>query len=631
MIMNFKFYLYKVYYLVLIRMKRFANFSLIKYFTPSIFLFFFLIFNLGINIKTYGQAIYISSTRFPSQHPLGTTFNYCVGDAPDNLFGFNPGTKNFSGPGITDLTNGKAIFDPALAGAGTHTIFYNFQPWTFVVLNPVAPTLNPFPAYCSNDSWFTLSCGSPSDATSKYYVEGVPAITFDPTARGAGTYSITYSIGTGNCLKYSNIQTIVVKAIPTITFIQPVSPLCSNADLIDLTLFVSPAGGIFTGTGISGNTFDPSQVAAPGTYTIRYTYTDPVTTCTNYAERNIQVNAKPSINITGLNINQCDYTPDYNFTYSPITGAGGTGILTGNGISDLGGGNARFSPSTAGLGFHDMSYTYIDVNGCTSSEVKKLRVGTDIKITGLNINYCEKEAPVNFNYSHWDTDPLNPPVLPHTLTITAGGGSSLTDNGNGSETFDPSVIGAYIITYKYTDDLTCVNQIDKPVQVLPTPIANFSGLNAASQYCEGAADVTLSGNPPNGTFTGPAGNIVNIGGGIATFKPSALSAGGPYPITYSFTNSSGCTGTVTKNVTIVPVPTVYTVSGSGAYCQGSAGLTVTLFDSDNGINYQYQLYKNGVVDGVSVPGTGNPLTWPNKTAGTYSVIDTNTTNGCTSI
>ena len=185
----------------------------------------------------------------------------------------------------------------------------------------------------------------------------------------------------------------------------------------------------------------------------------------------------------------------------------------------------------------------------------------------------------------------------------------------------------YTITYTYTDDLTCVNRIDHFVQVLPVPVAQFSGLNAVLQYCEGAADVTLTGNPPNGTFSGPAGSIVNTGGGIATFKPSALSVGGPYPITYSFTNTSGCTDTETKNVTITPLPVAYNVSGTGSYCQGSGGLTVTLFDSDPGVDYQ--LYKNGVTEGASVPGTGNAISWPGKTVGTYIVEATTTATGCT--
>jgi hypothetical protein len=62
---------------------------------------------------------------------------------------------------------------------------------------------------------------------------------------------------------------------------------------------------------------------------------------------------------------------------------------------------------------------------------------------------------------------------------------------------------------------------------------------------------------------------------------------------------------------------VYEVSGSGSYCQGSAGLPVTLSGSQ--LNVNYQLKKNGINLGSPVPGTGSPITWTNQLAGTYTV------------
>ena len=66
----------------------------------------------------------------------------------------------------------------------------------------------------------------------------------------------------------------------------------------------------------------------------------------------------------------------------------------------------------------------------------------------------------------------------------------------------------------------------------------------------------------------------------------------------------------------VPVA-AYVVSGSGAYCQGSTGIAVSLSNSESEI--RYQLKKNGSGDGGEVTGTGNPLTWPDRTAGFYIV------------
>ena len=587
-----------------------------KYFTRLLFFIFFLIFNLGINNKISGEEIYSTNQDIAVQH--NGTFFYCVGDPIDLLIGSFPDNRSFSGPGIIDLipNDGRATFDPSIAGVGTHIIQYHNKNFTFrVTPNPITPTLAPFGTYCSYSPAFTLSGGLPYDPTGQYYVEGVPATIFNPSVEGPGTYGVMYSVGEANhCYATSNIQYIVVTGSPVV-FNQPATPVCANSDPIDLSLFVSPAGGSFSGTGVFGNIFDPSTVAAPGSYTVRYTFV--TGSCTYYVDRTIAVNPAPVITITGLNINHCDNDPDYNFTYSPVSGPGGSGVLIGAGITDLGSGNARFSPSTAGLGYHTFKYTFTDINGCVSSQEMLLRVGTDIQLTGLGSGYCSDAAPIIFNYSHWGG-------AGHTLTIS--GGAGLTDNGNGSAVFNPSVagVGNYTITYSYIDDLTCLNRIDHFVQVLPVPVAQFSGLDPA--YCEGAADVSLTGNPPGGTFSGPAGSILNSGGGLAVFRPLALAPGGPYPITYSFTNSSGCSDEEIKNVIINALPASYLVTGTGSYCQGSGGMPVTLFDSDPGVNYQ--LLKNGLPDGPSVPGTGNAITWSGRTAGNYTVTASVAATGC---
>ena len=61
----------------------------------------------------------------------------------------------------------------------------------------------------------------------------------------------------------------------------------------------------------------------------------------------------------------------------------------------------------------------------------------------------------------------------------------------------------------------------------------------------------------------------------------------------------------------------FNVSGSGSYCSGSTGVTVTLDGSQSGVNYQIK--KGGVNDGSTIPGTGSALSWTNKTAGTYTI------------
>ncbi len=587
----------------------------------------------GVMTDIYSQVSQVIwSTNKGTSINEGQTFTYCITDPKDSIYCLSPANKSFSSPdpGITDavLNDGGARFNPAVAGIGNYPVSYNGKNYTFSVVSPGSPTLNPFPQKCSNDLQFTLTGGLPVDATGTYWVEGVAATTFNPTTRGPGTYSVMYSVGSTGCIAFSSIQTIKVNAAPVLTFVPP-TPVCSSVPAFDLIPYASPAGGSFTGTGVSGTNFDPGAVSPGATYTVRYTYTDPVTSCTNYIDKTITVNATPSISITGLLLTHCLGDALNPFTYSPVTGAGGTGVWTGKGITDLGGGNATFNSSVAGLGYHILGYSYTSANGCSSSTSMTMRVGTDISLSGLNSQYCANDPVVTFNYSHWDPDPVNPPALPHTITIT--GGVGVTDLGGGKATFNPGIgVGSYTITYNYTDDLTCINTRNFNVQIMPAPNADFSGLNTNRKYCYGAADVNLTGTYTGGTFSGPAGSILDNGNGTAVFRPSALAVG-TYNITYSYTNVSGCFDSETKDVEILPLPTAYTMTGGGSRCELDAGLPVSLSNSVTGTNYK--LYRDGlavVPDNIQPGSTGNPVSFGNQTiAGVYTAVATVVATGCT--
>ncbi len=85
------------------------------------------------------------------------------------------------------------------------------------------------------------------------------------------------------------------------------------------------------------------------------------------------------------------------------------------------------------------------------------------------------------------------------------------------------------------------------------------------------------------------------------------------------TSGSVCTTVhVPVSVLIHALPNVYSVSASPYYCFGTGGVTVTLNNSQTGVNYQ--LYKNGTAEGAPIGGnTGSPVTWNNMTFGTYTV------------
>jgi hypothetical protein len=86
----------------------------------------------------------------------------------------------------------------------------------------------------------------------------------------AGVYYVIASNGV--CSDTSATVTVMVNALPNVTFSMPADSFCFNSQTIMLTSGL-PAGGVYSGPGISGNQFN-AMMAGLGNVTIDYTYTD---------------------------------------------------------------------------------------------------------------------------------------------------------------------------------------------------------------------------------------------------------------------------------------------------------------------------------------------------------------------
>ncbi len=111
------------------------------------------------------------------------------------------------------------------------------------------------------------------------------AITQTINVTQAGSYSVQLTSGAG-CSGSSSITTIVVNPSPNVTLGSIQSPLCVNNATVPLS--GNPAGGVYSGIGVSGSSFDPS-VSGAGTFTVNYNYTD-ANTCSATASQSVNVN-----------------------------------------------------------------------------------------------------------------------------------------------------------------------------------------------------------------------------------------------------------------------------------------------------------------------------------------------------
>nr|MDQ3049140.1 SBBP repeat-containing protein [Bacteroidota bacterium] len=94
-------------------------------------------------------------------------------------------------------------------------------------------------------------------------------ITFLPESPG-GIISVTAN----NACGPSNLQSfqVTVLPMPTVTYSQSPGYLCDDDHLLVLSSG-SPTGGTYSGTGVTGNSFDP-MISGSGTFPVVYTYSD---------------------------------------------------------------------------------------------------------------------------------------------------------------------------------------------------------------------------------------------------------------------------------------------------------------------------------------------------------------------
>ena len=108
-----------------------------------------------------------------------------------------------------------------------------------------------------------------------------------------GTYYDTLTSATG-CDSIV-VTRIAKKLLPVVTF-SPLDDICIDAPPVSLN-GGNPLGGIYSGTNVLNNTFYPYH-AMEGIHPIYYSYTDPLTNCTNKAERLITVYPLPQVEFT---------------------------------------------------------------------------------------------------------------------------------------------------------------------------------------------------------------------------------------------------------------------------------------------------------------------------------------------
>ncbi len=313
----------------------------------------------------------------------------------------------------------------------------------------------------------------------------------------------------------------------------------------------------------------------------------------------VDIYSLPVVNFSGLNAFYCIYSAPVTLTGSP---AGGT--FLGPGVT----GNT-FTPSVAGAGIHDITYTYTEPStGCTNQKVIQTTVtvplvfivgasansycagsGVDITLSGseVNVSYQLKKNGVN------DGSPL------------PGTGSPLiwTNKKNGVYT----VVALYNVTL-------CANNMSgsQTITENPLPVPTFISQPGAATCSTSSVTYTTQPGQLNYLwgFTGVAGTDYLItSGGTASDNSVTLRwlTAGSRTVTVNYTDPKGCTATasVSSLATVVTVtPSAPVGPAVQTFCSESSPTIAVLDITGTGIRW-YSTPTGGIALSSATPLVNN--------------------------
>ncbi|MCF8298287.1 MAG: FG-GAP-like repeat-containing protein [Saprospiraceae bacterium] len=300
----------------------------------------------------------------------------------------------------------------------------------------------------------------------------------------------------------------------------------------------------------------------------------------------VNVIQPPIVSFSGLNAAYCQTASAVTLTGIPV---GGT--FSGNGIS----GN-MFNPFTAGIGTHNIIYTYS--NGlCSNTDTQSVIINPlpIVSFSGLDTAYCKNAA----------------------TAILSGIPSGGTFNGSGmsGNIFNPSSLspGYYPIVYLYTDANGCSNSQTQNTHINSVPLAN-AGTNITIQNNTNA---TLIGSASGGSgfysySWSPADSLIYAN----VQSPTTINLKSTNVFILTVTDLiTGCQDTSHTKVTVAGLQiSAFVNAFPQTICSGNSSQLIAYASGGSGIyTYSWASNPSGFTSSIS-----NPVVSPSVTS-TYTV------------
>jgi hypothetical protein len=396
-----------------------------------------------------------------------------------------------------------------------------------------------------------------------------------------------------------------------------------------LFLGITPLGSPVTGT---GSTLDFGLQTIGGTYTV---IAANGTGCTRYMTGGVPVNINPLPNVFmisggglycagsgGVNVGLTGSASGisyqlYNGMVASGLPVGGTGGALNFGVQTVAG--------TYTVGARNL------LTGCQMAMSGSVFVATTPLPSVFTVagggHYCIGDAGREVTLSG-----SQPSVNYQLYRGTSMAGLPVAGTGSAISFGTLTATGGYTVMAKNTITGCTINMVGS-ASVAVDPLPTSYPVTGGGNYCAGGAGFHVillgSGSGVNyqlyngGTLTGVA--IAGTGSGVDF---GLQTASGSYTVVANDpATTCGRTMAGSATINIYALPDAHTVTGGGSYCLGGAGVNVGLDGSNFGTIYQ--LYKDSIAVGLSMPGTGANISFGLRTAAAgYTVVATTSATGC---
>lgn len=409
---------------------------------------------------------------------------------------------------------------------------------------------------CHQADTFNLVGGLPNDMPGSYYVNGMPQLYFDPSWDANQMYDVMYEYtDTNNCTNFA-LDQIFINPLPIVS-LEPFEIYCEYDALVILDGGL-PLGGQFYDENDS-IIVDLLPIDHVGNNNITYSYTDG-NGCTNTDTENLLVAPNPTIDFT-LGPACAEETLEIINTSSIVSGTIDSVAWT---IDDVVvSSNFLIEPLLMNIpGDFVLGVTFISDYGCEIDSSTNVHVSIN-PIASFSFDDACQDTEVVFSNNSSSMEGV---IVNQSWEIN---GIEVSQDDAYTHIFDNW--GNYGVSLTVESESQCTNTMDDEVEIYPSAIVDFIFDNNCIEETSSFINQTVTPVTPQPTIV--LDYEWDLGNGITSTEDFIVEyeyiLPGTYEVSLHALTNQYCESTITKEITIHPLPNINILASETEICQGA--------------------------------------------------------------